>query len=81
MADKGDRSRLIAAAGAHYLSHRLLALADWLTGRGVTHVAMEATGVYGKPVWHVLDEAFEQVLALAPPGNGARGPRRRSTGS
>jgi transposase len=33
----------------------LLALADWLTACGVTHVAMEATGVYGKPVSDVLE--------------------------
>jgi transposase len=33
----------------------LLALADWLRAAGCTHVAMEATGVYWKPVWHVLE--------------------------
>ena len=33
----------------------LLGLADWLAGHGCTHVAMEATGVYRKPVWHVLE--------------------------
>lgn len=33
----------------------LLELADWLTGHEVTHVAMEATGVYWRPVWHVLE--------------------------
>jgi len=43
----------------------LLALADWLTSHGCTHVAMEATGVYWKPVWHVLDGSFELVLANA----------------
>ncbi|MBI2161125.1 MAG: IS110 family transposase [Candidatus Rokubacteria bacterium] len=43
----------------------LLALADWLTARGCTHVAMEATGVYWKPVWHVLEGSFELVLANA----------------
>jgi len=32
----------------------LLALADWLSEQGCTHVAMEATGVYWKPVWHIL---------------------------
>src|SRR5438477_10062132 len=32
----------------------LLALADWLKEHHSTHVAMEATGVYWKPVWHVL---------------------------
>lgn len=43
----------------------LLALLDWLTEREVTHVAMEATGVYWKPVWHVLEGAFDLVLANA----------------
>ena len=40
-------------------------LARWLAGHGVTHAAMEATGVYWKPVWAVLAEAFELVLANA----------------
>jgi transposase len=43
----------------------LLKLSDWLTGFEVTHVAMEATGVYWKPVWHVLEGSFELVLANA----------------
>ena len=43
----------------------LLDLADWLTAHGVTHVAMEATGVYWKPVWHVLEEHVTLVLANA----------------
>lgn len=43
----------------------LLELADWLESLGVEHVAMEATGVYWKPVWHVLEGHFELVLANA----------------
>jgi transposase len=43
----------------------LLALADWLTQYGCTVVAMEATGVYWKPVWHILEDSFELVLANA----------------
>jgi transposase len=43
----------------------LLALADWLESLAVQHVAMEATGVYWKPVWHVLEGHFELVLANA----------------
>lgn len=43
----------------------LLALADWLESCGVQHVAMEATGVYWKPVWHVLEGHFELILANA----------------
>lgn len=43
----------------------LLELADWLTAHGVTHVAMEATGVYWKPVWHVIEDHVTLVLANA----------------
>ena len=43
----------------------LSALAEWLQSSGCTHVAMEATGVYWKPVWHVLEGRFELVLANA----------------
>ncbi len=44
----------------------LLALADWLASEDCTHVAMEATGVYWKPVWHVLSDGdFGLLLANA----------------
>lgn len=43
----------------------LLALSDWLTTHGCTHVALESTGVFWKPIWAVLDGAFELVLANA----------------
>src|SRR3989442_216904 len=43
----------------------LLALADWLSAHGCTHVAMESTGVYWKPIWHVLEGQFELILANA----------------
>lgn len=43
----------------------LLELTDWLTAQGITHVAMEATGVYWKPVWHVLEGHATLVLANA----------------
>jgi transposase len=43
----------------------LLALSDWLAGYAVTHVAMEATGVYWRPVWHVLEADFDLILANA----------------
>ena len=43
----------------------LLELVEWLMAHGCTHVAMEATGVYWKPVWHVLEEHFTLVLANA----------------
>ena len=44
----------------------LLALLSWLTEFGCTHVAMEATGIYWRPVWNILsDGAFELILANA----------------
>ena len=44
----------------------LEALRTWLTECGCTHVAMEATGVYWKPVWNILsDSKFELILANA----------------
>jgi transposase len=46
-------------------TRELFALADWLEASGCTHAAMEATGVYWKPVWHVLEGRFELVLANA----------------
>jgi transposase len=47
-------------------TQELMTLSDWLSAEGVTHIAMEATGVYWKPVWHILsDGEFELVLANA----------------
>jgi len=44
----------------------LLVLSDWLASEGCKHIGMEATGVYWKPVWHILsDGEFELVLANA----------------
>jgi transposase len=44
----------------------LIELSDWLSSEAVTHIAMEATGVYWKPVWHILsDGEFKLVLANA----------------
>jgi transposase len=48
------------------VTRELLALSDWLAAEGCTHVLMEATGVYWRPVWHILsDGAFELTLANA----------------
>ena len=43
----------------------LLVLADWLKAHQVTHVVMEATGDYWKPVWHLLEGDFELMLVNA----------------
>lgn len=43
----------------------LVELSDWLEEQGCTHAVMEATGVYWKPVWHILEESVALVLANA----------------
>jgi transposase len=47
------------------LTRDLLALSDWLASLGVTHVAMESTGVYWRPVFNILEEGREVVLVNA----------------
>lgn len=44
---------------------QLMQLADWLHGAKITHVVMESTGPYWRPVWHVLEGMFELTLANA----------------
>jgi len=43
----------------------LMELNEFMSAHGVTHVAMEATGCYWKPVWHLLEGDFELTLANA----------------
>lgn len=43
----------------------LLELFDWLAAEGVTHVAMESTGVYWKPIWNVLEGRFDVMVVNA----------------
>jgi transposase len=71
---RGERAlvRLQEAGGVIHEVHRfgtttreLLELADWLASHGCTHVAMESTGIYWKPVWHVLEGSVELLLANA----------------
>jgi transposase len=47
------------------LTDELLQLADWLAAAGCTHVAMESTGVYWKPLYNVLESSFELLLVNA----------------
>src|SRR6201984_1852025 len=44
---------------------QILNCADWLRSLGVTHVAMESTGVYWRPVWNLLEGQFDLLLANA----------------
>jgi len=47
------------------MTSAILELADWLAAEEVTHVAMESTGVYWKPVWNLLEGQFEILLVNA----------------
>lgn len=54
----------------------ILALSDWLTAAGCSHVAMESTGVYWKPVWNLLEGTF--VLLLTNPRHMCAVPGRKT---
>ena len=47
------------------MTSQLLELADWLAEQAVTHVAMESTGVYWKPIWNLLEGQFAILLVNA----------------
>jgi transposase len=47
------------------MTRSLMELRDWLTAEGCTHVAMESTGVYWKPVYAILEDCFELVVGNA----------------
>lgn len=47
------------------MTSQLQALANWLAENGVTHVGMESTGVYWKPIFNLLEDRFTVVLANA----------------
>jgi transposase len=64
LAAAGEVTREVRTFGT--TTAELAALSAWLAEHGITHVAMEATGVYWKPVWHILSEGeFHLVLANA----------------
>ena len=47
------------------MTHELLKLCEWLERAGCTHVAMESTGVYWKPIFNILEADFEVILVNA----------------
>jgi transposase len=59
-ADRGGRQVVTQTFGT--MTADLLTLRDWLQALGVTHVALESTGVYWKPVYYVLEDAFSLLL-------------------
>jgi transposase len=60
---KGAREQYVRTFGT--TTAELLALRDWLEAHEVTHVAMESTGVYWKPIYYVLEERFTCLLVNA----------------
>jgi transposase len=59
----GQPTREIRTFGT--MTAELLALGDWLAAGGVSHIAMESTGVYWKPVWNLFEERFTLLLVNA----------------
>jgi transposase len=59
----GAPSKQIRTFGT--MTRDLLALSDWLAAAGCTHVAMESTGVFWKPVYHRLEDRFVLVVVNA----------------
>ena len=57
-----DGSRQMVTETFGTMTPDLMALREWLQAYGVTHVALESTGVYWKPVYYVLEDAFSLLL-------------------
>jgi len=70
----GEPVRAVRTFGT--MTADLLDLADWLTEAGCTHVAMESTGVYWKPIWNLLEDAF--ALLLVNPRDSKAVPGRKT---
>lgn len=47
------------------MTRDLMAMADWMAAQGVTHVAMESTGVFWKPIYNILESRFTVLLVNA----------------
>jgi transposase len=59
---RGQVSKQVKTFGT--MTRDLLELSDWLSRQAVTHVAMESTGVYWKPVFHLLEGRFTEILLV-----------------
>jgi transposase len=57
-----DGSRVSRTETFGTMTEDLIALRDWLHAQGVTHVALESTGVYWKPIYYVLEDMFQLFL-------------------
>ena len=74
----GRQKRMSEVRTFGTFEHQLAELREWLIECGVTSVAMEATGVYWKPVWHVLDEGEPFELLLVNPAHIKNVPGRKT---
>ena len=61
--EAGKVGKLVRTFGT--TTSELLSLSDWLVEAGCTHVAMEATGVYWKPVYNILEGQIELLVVNA----------------
>jgi transposase len=59
----GTPAKVIRTFGT--MTSDLLALADWLAGESCTHIAMEATGVFWKPIYNLLEDQFAVLVVNA----------------
>ena len=73
--DRGRREERVAEFATTVRG--LLALRDWLAAHRVGQVVMEATGVYWKAPWAILEDEFECLLVNAPRQAGPRSQDRR----
>ena len=74
----GRQKRVAEVRTFGTFEHQLVEMREWLIGCGVTSVAMEATGVYWKPVWHVLDDGQPFELLLVNPAHIKAVPGRKT---
>jgi transposase len=61
--ERGAPSKTVRTFGT--LADEVLALGDWLAEQGVTHVALESTGIYWQPLWNLLEDRFTLLLVNA----------------
>jgi transposase len=61
--EKGQRQKELRRFST--MTNELLVMKEWLKAAGCTHIAMESTGVYWKPIFHLLEGEFEIVLVNA----------------
>ncbi len=73
----GEAQQEIRRCGT--MTRDLLELVDWLQSQQVTHVAMESTGVYWKPIWNILEGQVAVILVNAPHSKAVPGRKTDTT--